>query len=119
MIKIIDEDILLSMRDRLYECLGESLLTGELIDITGLRQIGKTTALINFARSYRLPIIVHSAEIAKIHRNNSGYREIYSCCPRDLSGVKFKRVIVDEGVDIAELKRMGFDILAGYHSLYY
>jgi len=101
------------------EILETSLIQGiiynELIDVTGLRGIGKTTALINLARKAgNIPIVVSNDNIATIYKIEYKYNNTHSIY--GIEGLSQKEVLIEELVNKKSLETKGFRVLTGYYS---
>jgi hypothetical protein len=100
----------------------ESLKKGEkehkLIDVCNLRQIGKTSALISFARLNNYSAIVKNLNYAREYADKhcSGYKNIYADSINSIRGLSNINVVVDEGVDVDRLIKNGFNVITGYYT---
>lgn len=112
MIKIIDEYDIQYFSRRLQEKLNEGAIKREFISTFGLRSIGKTHALIIFARKFNLSVIVSNRCIADSLREKYDYKKIYTC------GDNFRGrndlFVFDEGVDIGTLDIDVSKVVTGY-----
>jgi hypothetical protein len=79
------------------------------------RGIGKTTALINFAKKYDLGVIVACRPfIVQSYRNEFAYRHIYGLY-ENLRNFDRMRFVVDEGVNPDRIRsEFGLDIVTGF-----
>lgn len=95
--------------------LKNKLATGKeqnkLIDVTGFRAIGKTRALIEFARENDYIVITPS------RMDTIEYENVYLQSDTGLRGIRKTNCVVDEGVDIDYVKdELGLNIVTGYIS---
>jgi hypothetical protein len=78
------------------------------------RRIGKTTALVNFAKKYNLGVIVHNDHIARHFRAEFNYPHIYGI-DNFLRGNSKMQYVIDEGVDPEYIKKeFGVEIVTGF-----
>jgi hypothetical protein len=78
------------------------------------RGIGKTTALVNFAKKYNLGVIVPSEHNAKRLRKEFNYEHIYSYLDL-ISNNGLSQYVIDEGVEPEFVKfYYGVDIVTGF-----
>lgn len=113
MIKALDENIVSVISQSLYNKLNQGLHTGDLIDVTGLRQVGKTTALVKFARERHLPIIACNHAAARCIKDNFDYQNVYSITFNNMRGT-IREACVDELVDLRKVRELGINVVTGF-----
>ncbi|HFK1435012.1 TPA: hypothetical protein ACGXNJ_005166 [Bacillus cereus] len=87
----------IDFKDAIKKALTKSSIIGEHIEVRQ-RAIGKTTALIEFARDYGFTVVVPFRNIRDNLRNKSGYADIIYA--DELSGIsKDVKLVFDEGVN--------------------
>lgn len=100
--------------------LQEAMLTKDLVDVTGLRRIGKTTALVRLAKARKLPIMVASTIMVDLIKEEFGFNDVHSIKSQSLRGKQFPNgVLIEEGVYRKEAEDLGYEIVGGYHSFTY
>jgi hypothetical protein len=77
-----------------------------------LRGIGKTTALVKFAKKHGLYAVVATREQAILLRKTLRYKYVFTT--KELQHYKKKPVVIDECVDKSEVERLGFEVITGY-----
>lgn len=93
--------------------LEQGVRLNKFIDVSGFRGIGKTYSLINFAKKYDYTVIVPRED--SYFRDEYNYDEIYNQNSIQLRGIRNKKCIVDEGVNIDKVKNeLGLNIITGY-----
>lgn len=120
MIQFRDSSTLLLMKVSLEQKLNEGAIKGELVDVSGLRQIGKSTALVAFSKRFDLPIIVgNSSSKDYLIKGLGGSQDlIFSFDDIREGNLKAKRVLVDEGVNLSFVKVAGLEIVTGFCNQY-
>lgn len=101
----------------------------QLIDVTGVRGLGKTTALVEFAKrisNYHfnegIAVITYShGHHINYLKKECEYNLIFSC--RDAIGIrslpglnKITNVVIDEHIDRKKIEDLGFKVLTGFYS---
>lgn len=108
--------ILLNLLEQNYR---ENLSTKNniLINVSGFRGIGKTTALIKFAETNDFTVIEPNEMAANIIRNRDGYERIFSPTLIKNNWEGWNNCVVDEGVDIKKLREKyeNINIIGGYY----
>ena len=89
----------------------EASIQRELIDASSFRGIGKTHALVEFAKNYDLDVIVNNDNIARLLREREDYGRIYS--QNNLIGTRIKRAVVDEEVNLDKIPSH-IDVVTGF-----
>lgn len=82
------------------------------------RGIGKTNALIKFAKENGYIVLVGSVELAKIYSKDYGY-DLVKSCRSVLDG--YPPVVIDDSVDDKQLDKIindGLTIITGFRYLY-
>lgn len=121
----------------LYEKLLKASVNRELVSVRyGDRKVGKTSTLIEFAKEFRLSVIVPHQAIADRLKEIYGYDAIYGYGQNgeSLRGLFSKKVVLDEGFVqenklgtayissykyynvTLKLNEMGFEIITGYRT---
>lgn len=102
--------------ETLVKILEKGAISRDLIEVTEYqRGIGKTTALIKFAKKYGFGVIVFSRGIARMLREFHGYENIFAITDvTSLRGSKVKNVVIDEGVDKGTVKDFGLTVVTGF-----
>jgi len=98
-------------RELLLNLLQEASKTNELINTNGIRAIGKTSALIEFAKKNGYGVIVCSKLIAQNFREQYEYNAIYSF---DNNLIHTKNIVIDEGVLKEDFRGASLKIITGY-----
>jgi hypothetical protein len=100
----------------IHERLMEGAVRRELIDVSGERNIGKTTALIKFAMEFGFYVVVPSSHIAKKLADYFGYLNIFGANEASkFRGIDaLKGVVIDEGVDRKLMS--DFPVITGLYS---
>lgn len=104
------------MEKLLYNKLNKGAIKRDLVDVSYLRDVGKTYTLIRFAKDNDLDVVMGVAEIAYNKRLECDYERIYGI--DDLSGLSEKFVVVDEGIPSDKLKLIkenGHHLVTGYY----
>ncbi len=101
-------------QDILEEAIIQGIIYNELIDVRGVRNIGKTTVLINFAKKNNIPVIVHSKSLAKILQDKFEYENIF--ITNEIKGVHFREFLIEEYVNRNEIEKLGYRVITGYYS---
>jgi len=100
-------------RELLLNLLQEASKTNELINTNGIRAIGKTSVLIEFAKKNGYGVIVYSKFIAQSFRERYEYNKIYSS-DSILSTIDTKNIVIDEGVPTENFPGSSLKIITGY-----
>lgn len=95
----------------LIEALEEGFKTNQLVNVSGLRRVGKTNALIKFAKLKDFPVIVNGT--AEALSKEYDYHKVFSYKNYDESNVS---VLVDEGINPSLLVSRGVNVITGYKS---
>jgi len=116
MIQLLDEKYLNSIKDVLHEKLSQGAVKRVLVDSSFTRGIGKTTALINFAKLHGLTVFVKGREVASLLRNKFNYQHIFSDTQaRSVRGSSSSLLcVIDEGVNSQQVKDSGFTVVTGF-----
>lgn len=118
MIKFLDDELLNFTTNKLYKKLTEGLYAEQLVNITGMREIGKTTALVRFAIERDIPVLEPTDGVADLMRKRFHYEKIYSIGSiRGLAGIT--EVVIDEGVSLDLAKADGVKVITGYFNKLY
>lgn len=105
----------LYIKELLEKKLIESAIRRELIDVTGLKGIGKTRALIEFAEKFDLSVVVPKLDRVLSLKDKYKYVNIYS--EEGFFGeVSKKFIVVDEGVNVEALEFAGNTVVTGFIS---
>lgn len=100
----------------LVNILERGAILREFIEVNPLqRQIGKTTALIEFAKKYDVGVIVKNKTVAESLRNLTNYPHIYA--ESEVRGIPINKVVTDEGVDLDKLTDTGIKVLTGFKTV--
>ena len=97
----------------LYKLLEEGSRTRELIQMSCFKRIGKTTALVQFAKDHNIPAIVETDSVANNMRFLSGYDKIFSINEIDS---KIRSCVIDEYVNAHDITSMGIKVITGYYT---
>lgn len=113
----IDDNNSLILKLNMTNILKNKLIAGKeqnkLIDVTGFRAIGKTRALIEFAKENNYIVIIPSKIM--VNEYTMEYENIYHQSDTRLRGTGKIDCVVDEGVDINRVKNeLGLNIITGY-----
>lgn len=95
--------------------------TKQLVYTQGIRNIGKTYALVEFAKKYDYIVVVCNSQLAISLRKECNYNKICSNDIKDFNNryILASKVVIDEGVkNISELKSLYCDIVTGYTESY-
>ncbi len=96
------------------DCLAESAIKGEMIEVKEYhRQIGKTHALISFAKSYGFNVVVHSEDLALKLIRSHDYSKIHG-----QTSIVSGNCVTDEGVDLEKLKHKNVKVITGFVTVY-
>lgn len=96
------------VKDKLFK----GFINNKLINTQGLRGIGKTYQLINFAKEHNYIVVVGTSTIALEFRKKYNYEKIYG---QNDTIIRDKEVVIDELVDIQKLKNeYDCKIITGY-----
>jgi hypothetical protein len=117
-INIIDESFLIMMEDLLLKKLVESAIKNTLINVANLRGLGKTTALIKFAKCYGLNAIVRFPQYSELRKKHE-YSKIYGYKNNGNNGENdilkgLGRSVIDEGVDELVIRKLPIEIVTGF-----
>lgn len=100
----------------IFNCLELAAEKGELINTTRKhRKLGKTTALVEFARLNDLYILTPSTEAGKIIEKYFKYKKVKSINSKTFDGIQY--AVIEEGCtneSIQELKNKGVIVVTGY-----
>ncbi|WP_216638220.1 hypothetical protein, partial [Brevibacillus brevis] len=89
------------LKQRLYECLGKQAKQFTLIDVQNIRGIGKTTALIEFAKENDFYVVVANHQTANLLKKKFNYDKIIA--QREVRSGRNLKYVVDEDVVIDDL----------------
>lgn len=109
-ISLVDDNLKNIMDKVLEDKLVEGAITKSLIGVTNLRGIGKTTALIKFAKKYGFGVLC-SGEIAE---HNVKQLEFQGFKSNKTNNVKKCRYVIDEDVNYYDAIEKGYDIVTGF-----
>ena len=112
MISIRTDEFLNASSEIVYKKLLEGAIKNENVWMYGLRGIGKTTALIRFAKEFGYCVIVRNSIIANYLRDEFMYDYIYG--EKDQIRGIGKALVFDEGVNYKKLKSEGNNIVTGF-----
>lgn len=105
----------LYLKELLEKKLTESAIRRELIDVTGIRGIGKTSALIEFAEKFNLSVVV--PKIDRVFSLKEKYKNANIYSEDGFFGeVSKKFIVVDEGVNVEALEYAGNTVVTGFIS---
>lgn len=108
----VDINIADYIKDALIKALEDASKNKQLIQVHEyMRQIGKTTALIEFAKKHDYYVVTHNATIARELSLKFNYAKVTGSL-MNLRGVK--GVVVDENVDASRLYDMGINVVTGF-----
>ena len=118
MINLIDTELQIAIQDILQKKLTQGIIKRELVNVFGLRGVGKTYGLIKFAKNTGLSVIVFNKSIASLYKKECNYEKIYG--KEELSKIgDDDYIIIDEGTfDYDTLVREGYKVVTGYYSDY-
>lgn len=104
------------LKDAFDELLQEKLEKGrqehEFINLKGIRGIGKTKALVDFAKKSNYVIVTGLEAQAESIRKQFDYKEVVS--QYQLRGKEAKKLVLDETADFAQIKEFKNQIITGY-----
>lgn len=100
----------------LRKILLEAAVKRELVNTNDyVRQVGKTTSLIRFAREFGFGVLVNHRETARYLRDLSGYDLIYAV---DNPSIPSGKYVIDEMVrDINISSHSGIEVVTGYRNV--
>lgn len=105
----------LYLKELLEKKLIESAIRRELIDVTGIKGIGKTSALIEFAMKFDLSVVV--PELDSVLSLRDKYKNVNIYSEEGFFGeVSKKFIVVDEGVNVEALDYAGNIVVTGFIS---
>lgn len=104
----------------ILQCLELAAERSELIEtlIPHHRKLGKSRALVQFAKDNNYTIIVHSGIAAKYLAQEYGYKNIKSINSKGLDGIKecvIEEMITEE--DLKKLQELGCTVVTGFMSV--
>lgn len=94
--------------------LNKGLTNNKLIYTQELRGIGKTYQLVEFARKHGFAVIVPNFNSEKIIKEKYNYYDVYYVKSNELTTNVIYKAVVDEGVDINEIKEKNIKIITGF-----
>ncbi len=118
---IMNNSVVVNMDDYnkvLKETIKNCSILGTLINVSGFRNIGKSTMLVQFAKENKHLVVVPNKTIAQQFRKQFDYYSIFS--QDDLCGRFIASVVFDEGIDLDKLieenynRDKEFKIITGY-----
>lgn len=115
-VKLIDINFMTETSKLIEQKLTESAIKRELIETRSYtRSLGKTTALINFAKKYNLGVVIVTPELyCNALQKEYDYKNIFSIRNLDnLRGTSLE-VVIDEMVDVDELLRNEIKVVTGF-----
>ncbi|MEC1780064.1 hypothetical protein [Schinkia azotoformans] len=103
--------------NQLIDVLRECAITRNLIPTYGeeYRGLGKTTALIEFAKEYGFSAIVHIGEDVEGLREVFEYDDIYTIKDLICDIIDNKKLVIDEGVNRFEIPKM-YEVITGFEN---
>jgi hypothetical protein len=104
------------LKRKLYECLNKQAKQFTLVSIQNIRGIGKTTALIEFAKENDFYVVVANYQTANSLRKQFNYDKIIG--QREVRSGRNLKYVVDEDVVIDDLIDKNINIVAGFVSNY-
>ncbi|MDO6628843.1 hypothetical protein [Bacillus thuringiensis] len=108
----VDINVTDYIKDALVKALEDASKDKQLIQVHEyMRQIGKTAALIEFAKKHDYYVIVHNVAIAKELSLKFNYAKVTG----SLMNLKeVKGVVVDETVDVTRVYDEGINVITGF-----
>lgn len=103
----------------ILEALTEASIKKTYVSTLLLRNIGKTTALVEFAKKYNFGVLLYNGGMVRHLREEFNYEYIYGYKSySNLAGTNIEGVVFDEGVNVSYLKKeepeVGLRIVTGY-----
>ena len=117
MINLIDTELQIAIQDILQKKLTQGIIKRELVNVFGLRGVGKTYGLVNFAKNTGLSVVLFNKNLADKYIKECNYEKVYG--KEELSRIGDDYIIIDEGtVDYVTLVREGYKVVTGYYNSY-
>lgn len=117
MISIVNEQNIRIFHALTTNALLEGFKKKDLVNITGLRQIGKSRALSELSKEKNIPIVVSGRTMKELLLKEYPGTEYYTI--EELKGSGIDQVLVEEGVRLGSLTDMCIEIITGYFSYEY
>jgi AAA+ ATPase superfamily predicted ATPase len=113
MVSVRTEEFIRATSEVVYQKLLEGAIKNENLYVYGLRGIGKTTALIRFAKEFGYGVVIANGGLVNYFRDEFMYEDIYGEKSQMVRGIS-KPIVFDEGVDYKKLKKEGYDVITGF-----
>jgi hypothetical protein len=112
----IDVILMNELNQALVNTLEKGAILRKLIEVNPYqRGIGKTTALIEFAKKYGVGVVVKNKMVAKNLRDTTKYPHI--CSENEIMRGMPIKVVIDEGVDLDKLTNAGLEVITGFKTV--
>lgn len=112
MIRLLDGEVVAVLQVFLKTRLFAAMKSHELVDVTGVRQIGKSHVLSEFGKKLGIPVVVACKRDKEYYMQTLNYGNVYTV--DELRGSNVKKVLIDAYVNPVDVENLGIEVVTGY-----